>query len=244
MLSQAKERERYSRHLQLAEIGIEGQEKLLASKVLIVGLGGLGCAAATYLAGSGVGHLTLLDNDLVELSNLNRQPLHKTDSINQFKVDSAANSLQELNPSIQLTKVKLWANKDWFMQQLNEFDLVLDCTDNGFTRYDLNSAALQHKIPWVSAAALGFEGQLTVFDPRLATSPCYRCLYPEINNPFANSCEKKGVFSPLVGVLGSLQAAEAVKLLLGKKSDLVGQLLTYNALASRFHYWKLPKSCC
>lgn len=233
---------RYSRHIFLPEVDIEGQLKLLNSKVLVVGLGGLGAAAVPYLAASGVGQLTLLDDDEVELSNLARQIIHRQQSVGELKTASAKQAIAEWNKDVQVETVALRADAAWFDEHLQQFDLVLDCTDNAEVRYALNDAAVKHKIPWVSAAAVALNGQVTVFDPRQADSPCYRCLYPDIQTQQLN-CSESGVLSPLVGVIGTLQATEALKILLGIGKPLVGRLLTFDALAGSFREWKIKRSC-
>lgn len=233
---------RYSRHIFLPEVDIEGQLKLLNSKVLVVGVGGLGSAVVPYLAASGVGQLTLLDNDEVELSNLARQIVHHTPNLQQAKVASAQEFVNQLNPNVQVHTVTERATAQWFMEHVGQFDVVLDCTDNAEVRYALNDAAKAHKVPWVSAAAVALNGQLTVFDPRQEHSPCYRCLYPDIQTQQLN-CNESGVLSPLVGVIGTLQAVEALKLLLGIGQPLIGRLLTYDALSASFREWKIGRKC-
>lgn len=233
---------RYSRQIFLPEVDIEGQLKLLNARVLVVGVGGLGSAAVPYLAACGVGHLTLLDNDVVELSNLARQVVHKPASLDRLKVESAKDTLSELNPDTSIETVVQRATPDWFMNELKHFDLAIDCTDNAEVRYALNDAAKVHKVPWVSAAAVAFNGQVTVFDPRIEYSPCYRCLYPNIETQHL-SCSESGVLSPLVGVIGTLQAVEALKILLGIGKPLVGRLLTYDAFNAGFNEWKIKPSC-
>lgn len=221
---------RYGRHILLNEIGIEGQQRLLAARVLIIGLGGLGSPAALYLAASGVGRLTLCDHDTVELSNLQRQIIHSTSAIGQPKVSSARDALHDINPEVECIALAVRAEA----AQLNELvagaDVVLDCSDNFATRYAVNRACLAQRKPLVSGAAIRFDGQVEVFDFRRAGAPCYNCLFPEDSQAAELRCATTGVFAPLVGIIGTLQAAEALKLLAGIERGLSGRLLTLNAL--------------
>jgi len=221
---------RYGRHILLHEIGIEGQQRLLDARVLVIGLGGLGSPAALYLAAGGVGHLTLCDHDTVELSNLQRQIIHRTSSIGQTKVDSAQKALQDINPEVECIALAVRAD----MEQLDEFvasaDVVLDCSDNFATRYAVNRACLEQRKPLVSGAAIRFDGQVAVFDFRKPDAPCYNCLFPEDSQAAELRCATTGVFAPLVGIIGTLQAGEALKLLAGIEHGLSGELLTLNAL--------------
>ncbi|MBI1175546.1 MAG: molybdopterin-synthase adenylyltransferase MoeB [Sideroxydans sp.] len=221
---------RYSRHILLPEIGIEGQDRLLASHALIVGAGGLGSPAAMYLAASGVGTLTLCDGDSVDLTNLQRQIAHRTSAIGEPKVRSAQHTLADLNPEIRIVAVAERADEALLSELVAQTDVVLDCSDNFATRYALNRACLRHRKPLVSGAATRFDGQVTVFDARHADSPCYSCLYPEHGESEETRCAVMGVFAPLVGMIGSLQAAEALKLLLGAGESLRGKLLLMDAL--------------
>lgn len=216
---------RYSRNIFLPQMDIAGQEKLLKSTVLIVGLGGLGSPAALYLAASGVGRLILADRDKVELSNLQRQIIHNTESINQEKTTSAAQALKKLNPDIELVLT------DTALDYINQADCVIDGSDNFTTRFAINQACVKSKIPLVSGAAIQFSGQLCVFDFKNNPSPCYQCLYPDELSEDVR-CQDSGVIAPLVGVIGSLQALEAIKLLLGL--TVKNQLLQFNALDMQF----------
>ena len=231
---------RYSRHIFLPEVDLDGQQKIQAAKLLVIGLGGLGSAALPYLVGSGVGTITLVDDDYVELSNLPRQIIHNTTGIGVSKVTSAIETLQLLNPDVQLNAVKQRVDTEWLLNEVAQYDVILDCTDNAAVRYAINRAAIQHKVPWVSGAAIGMKGQITVFDPREDTSPCYRCLYNEVNQEQL-SCSESGVLSPLVGVVGSLQAVEVLKTILQAGQLLHGRLLTYDALHARFNEWKVNR---
>ena len=221
---------RYSRHILLPQIGIEGQEKLLNAQVLIVGLGGLGSPAAMYLAASGVGHLIVADYDCVDLSNLQRQLIHSTDSIDKRKTESAQSTLRRLNPDIKVTPIDSKMDLSILRRQVAEVDVVVDATDNFEVRYAINEACWQARVPLVYGAAVRMEGQLSVFDARNADSPCYQCLYTE-GSFVDESCVANGILSPVTGVIGSLQAIEAIKLLLQIKDVLVGRLLLFDAHA-------------
>ena len=222
--------QRYGRHILLDEIGIEGQQRLLEASVLIVGLGGLGSPAALYLAASGVGQLILCDHDTVELSNLQRQIAHRTGSIGLSKVSSAQLSLHAINPEVNCTAISARADQKLLSELTAEVDLVVDCSDNFATRYAINRACLAHSKPLVSGAAILFSGQASVFDFRQVESPCYNCLFPEDSASEELRCATTGVFAPLTGIVGSIQAAEALKLLLGITAGLSSRLLTINAL--------------
>jgi sulfur-carrier protein adenylyltransferase/sulfurtransferase len=228
----AEQRERYSRHLLLPEVGIEGQQKLLDAKVLLLGAGGLGSPVALYLAAAGVGTLGIVDNDEVDLSNLQRQVIHSTDRIGVSKVDSAEQTIAALNPDVKVEKHNLRLGPENIMEILPGYDIVVDGLDNFPTRYLLNDASVRLQIPVVSAAILGFEGQLSVFKPY--DGPCYRCLFP-VPPPaeLAPSCGANGVLGVLPGTMGLLQATEVIKLILGEGEPLIGRLLMYDALAAR-----------
>lgn len=221
---------RYSRHILLSEIGFDGQHRLLNSRVLIVGLGGLGSPAALYLAASGVGHLTLCDHDSVDLSNLQRQIIHRSSAIGQPKVDSAAATLRDINPDAICKTIPLRADESQLNELVANADVVLDCSDNFATRYSINRTCLTHRKPLVSGAAIQFSGQASVFDFRKENAPCYNCLFPEDSEAAELRCATTGIFAPLTGLIGSLQAAETLKLLIGIESGLSGKLLTVNAL--------------
>ncbi len=227
-----EQRERYSRHLLLDEVGLKGQQKLLDAKVLLLGAGGLGSPAALYLAAAGVGTLGILDNDVVDLSNLQRQVIHSSDRIGMPKVDSAEATIQALNPDVNVNKHALRLGPDNILDVLPGYDIVVDGLDNFPTRYLLNDASVRLQIPVVSAAILGFEGQLSVFKPY--DGPCYRCLFP-VPPPaeLAPSCGANGVLGVLPGTMGMLQATEVVKLILGEGEPLIGRLLMYDALAAK-----------
>jgi sulfur-carrier protein adenylyltransferase/sulfurtransferase len=228
----AEQRERYSRHLLLPEVGVEGQQKLLDAKVLLLGAGGLGSPAALYLAAAGVGTLGIVDNDEVDLSNLQRQVIHSSERIGVPKVDSAEETITALNPDVHVEKYQIRLGPENIMDILPGYDVVVDGLDNFPTRYLLNDASVRLQIPVVSAAILGFEGQLSVFKPY--DGPCYRCLFP-VPPPaeLAPSCGANGVLGVLPGTMGLLQATEVIKLILGEGDPLIGRLLMYDALAAR-----------
>jgi sulfur-carrier protein adenylyltransferase/sulfurtransferase len=227
----AEQRERYSRHLLLPEVGMDGQQKLLDAKVLLLGAGGLGSPAALYLAAAGVGTLGIVDNDEVDLSNLQRQVIHSSERIGVPKVDSAEQTITALNPDVKVQKYPVRLGADNIVEIISGYDIVVDGLDNFPTRYLLNDASVRLGIPVVSAAILGFEGQLSVFKPY--EGPCYRCLFP-VPPPaeLAPSCGANGVLGVLPGTMGLLQATEVVKLILGEGEPLIGRLLMYDALAA------------
>jgi sulfur-carrier protein adenylyltransferase/sulfurtransferase len=227
----AEQRERYSRHLLLPEVGMEGQEKLLDAKVLLLGAGGLGSPAALYLAAAGVGTLGIVDNDEVDLSNLQRQVIHSSERIGVSKVESAEQTINALNPDVKVEKYPVRLGADNIVEIISGYDIVVDGLDNFPTRYLLNDASVRLQIPVVSAAILGFEGQLSVFKPY--DGPCYRCLFP-VPPPaeLAPSCGANGVLGVLPGTMGLLQATEVIKLILGEGEPLIGRLLMYDALAA------------
>jgi len=235
-----QQRSRYARHLMLPEVGEVGQAKLLQSKVLLLGAGGLGAPAGLYLAAAGVGTLGLVDDDVVDESNLQRQVIHNTKRVGIPKVESAAQTIHELNPDVNVITHQLRLSSENVLDVINGYDLIVDGTDNFQTRYLLNDASLILKKPVVNASIFQFEGQVTVFKP--FEGPCYRCLYPEPPPPgMAPSCNEAGVLGVLPGVIGVLQATEAVKLILGIGKPLVGRLMQYDALNMKFREFKLPR---
>ncbi len=227
----AEQRERYSRHLLLPEVGADGQQKLLDAKVLLLGAGGLGSPAALYLAAAGVGTLGIVDNDVVDLSNLQRQVIHSSERIGVPKVDSAEQTIAALNPDVKVEKYPVRLGPENIVEIISGYDVIVDGLDNFPTRYLLNDASVRLQIPVVSAAILGFEGQLSVFKPY--EGPCYRCLFP-VPPPaeLAPSCGANGVLGVLPGTMGLLQATEVIKLILGEGDPLIGRLLIYDALAA------------
>lgn len=222
--------QRYGRHILLSEIGIEGQLRLLDSQALIIGLGGLGSPVALYLAASGVGQLTLCDHDHVDLSNLQRQIAHRTSTVGQPKVDSAIAAIHDINPEVSCVPLPLRADPAQLDTLIARADVIIDCSDNFDTRYAINRACLTHRKPLVSGAAILFSGQASVFDFRQAESACYNCLFPEDSASEELRCATTGIFAPLTGIIGSIQAAEALKLLAGINSGLNGKLLSIDAL--------------
>ncbi len=225
---------RYARHILLDEFGVEGQERLQAARVLIVGAGGLGSPAACYLAASGVGHLVLADDDEVELSNLQRQILHTTDRIGWPKAESGKRMLEALNPEIRIQALVRRLHDEALYEQVGLADVVLDCCDNFATRHAVNRACVKYRKPLVSGAAIRFAGQISVFDLRRDDAPCYHCLFPEADDVEELRCATTGVLAPLVGIVGSTQAAEAIKVLTGIGEPVVGRMLCLDALSMQW----------
>ena len=221
---------RYSRHILLPEIGVEGQEAILAARVLVVGAGGLGSPAAMYLAAAGVGTLVLCDGDTVDLTNLQRQILHSAEGVGRLKVESGRDTLLRLNPFARVETVAERLEGEALDAQVAAADVVLDCSDNFATRHAINRACVRHRKPLVSGAAIRFDGQVSVFDLRHAESPCYHCLFPEGQEVEEIRCAVMGVFAPLTGIIGATQAAEALKLLVGCGTTLDGRLLLLDGL--------------
>jgi len=231
---------RYSRQILLPQIDVEGQEKLLGARVLIAGLGGLGSPIAMYLAATGVGHLVLVDHDRVEVSNLQRQIVHTQATIGAAKVESAAATIRALNPDTRVEPVAARLEGDRLAALVARVDVVVDGTDNFATRYAINDACFAAGVPLVSGAAIRMEGQVAVFDPRRSDSPCYRCLYPSAEGIELN-CSENGVAAPVVGVIGSVQALETLKLIVGAGETLTGAVLYFDALAMEWHRLKLKR---
>ncbi|PKO25842.1 MAG: molybdopterin biosynthesis protein MoeB [Betaproteobacteria bacterium HGW-Betaproteobacteria-8] len=232
---------RYSRHILLPQIGYEGQDKLVNSHALIIGAGGLGSPVSLYLAAGGVGKLTICDFDAVDLTNLQRQVIHTTQSVGINKAVSAQQAIYEINPDVVVNTVRERADEETLERLAAEADVVIDCSDNFATRYALNRVCVKLRKPLVSGAAINFEGQVTVFDMRADDSPCYHCLFPEIGNEEGLRCAESGVFAPLVGMIGTTQAAEALKLLMGLGQSLQGRLLLLDALHMEWRSIKLAK---
>ncbi len=216
---------RYSRHILLDDIGIEGQQKLLAARALIVGAGGLGSPVALYLGSAGVGRISVADHDTVDATNLQRQIAHGVSSVGQPKANSIERAIAAINPDVVVTPIVDKVGDSALSILVAQTDVVLDCTDNFATRHAINRACVRHRKPLVSGAAIGFDGQVAVFDTRSATSPCYACMFPESSQPVEAQCATMGVFAPLVGIIGSVQAAEALKLLMGVGVSLAARLL-------------------
>lgn len=232
---------RYSRHILLPELGVEGQEKLLASHALIVGAGGLGSPAAIYLTAAGVGRITLCDADSVDLTNLQRQIVHRTAAVGRPKVESARDTLAALNPGVRIEALQLRLDGDALHKLVATCDVVLDCCDNFATRHAVNRACVEHAVALVSGAAIRFDGQIAVFDRRQADSPCYACLFAEDAQSEEMRCAVMGVFAPLTGIVGTVQAAEAIKLLTGVGTTLNGRLLILDALAMQWRSMRLAR---
>lgn len=228
----------YSRQIMLPEIDISGQQRLQNARVLIVGLGGLGSPVALYLAAAGVGSLVFIDDDDVELSNLQRQIAHNAERVGSNKAASAAQAISELNPSTHVTCISQRQDAVHLAARLADVDVVVDATDSFASRVVINQACWQARVPLVSAAAIRWEGQLTVFDPRDATSPCYQCLYSEANEGELN-CSENGVIAPLVGILGTSQALEAIKLITGVGRPLVGKINYFDAKDNEWRTMRL-----
>lgn len=233
---------RYSRHLLLNELGIEGQERIMRARALVIGVGGLGSPVALYLATAGVGHLTLVDHDRVDLTNLQRQIAHTQDRIGLPKVESARQALLAINPELDITTLAERADAQRLDTLVADADVVLDCSDNFATRQALNAACVRHRVPLVSGAAIRFDGQLAVYDPRRQDSPCYACVFPPDTDFEETRCATMGVFAPLVGIIGSMQAAEALKLLSGAGEPAVGRLLMLDGRAMAWSDIRLPRN--
>lgn len=240
---------RYSRHILLDEVGIEGQEAILNSHVLILGAGGLGSPAALYLAASGVGTITLVDHDTVDLTNLQRQIAHTSARVGQPKVTSAAEAVHALNPEVQVQCIQQRADAALLDELVSQATVVLDCSDNYRTRHTVNAACVKHRVPLVAGAIIRFDGQITVFDPRRESSPCYACLFSPDESFEEVQCSTMGVFAPLVGIIGCTQAAEALKLIAEVGEPLTGKLLVLDGKGmewSRMRTCRNPecKICC
>ena len=225
---------RYSRHILLDEIGIEGQAKILAAHALLIGAGGLGSPAAMYLASAGIGRITLADGDTVDLTNLQRQIIHDTDSVGQTKVDSAMGRLRAINPEVTLVAYRAALDADSLAAAVNAVDLVLDCSDNFPTRHAVNRACVAAGKPLFSGSAIRFSGQIAVFDRAGRGGPCYRCLFPEEAEDEELRCAVMGVFAPLTGLIGTALAAEAIKWLAGLGAALSGRLVLFDALTMQW----------
>ncbi len=232
---------RYSRQILLPQIDIDGQQKLLQTQVLIIGAGGLGCPAAMYLAAAGIGQITVYDDDKVDLSNLQRQIAHTTDDIGMEKVFSTRETLKKINPDTKVVAQAMRLAGERLENEVKTADLVLDCSDNFSTRFAINSACVRHQTPLVSGAAIRFEGQVAVFTPGKNNSPCYNCLYQNEGDDRQN-CATHGVIAPITGIIGSIQALEAIKLCLGIGENLVGRLLLLDGLSMEFNTMRLGKN--
>lgn len=233
---------RYSRQIMLPEMDVAGQQKLLDATVLIVGMGGLGCPAAMYLAAAGVGHLVIADDDSVELTNLQRQIAHSQQDIGTAKVSSAAETLKDMNPGVKITALNQRLLGDDLDQTVSNMDVVVDACDNFTSRFAINRSCIRNRKPLVSGAAIRMQGQVAVFDSTQAESPCYQCLYSEAEgDDEAASCSQNGVMAPLVGIIGSVQAMETIKVITGIGSTLAGRLLLLDASTMQWREMKLPR---
>ena len=232
---------RYSRQIMLPQVDVEGQQRLLDAKVLIVGAGGLGSPASMYLAAAGVGSITIYDNDTVDLSNLQRQIAHYTTDIGTAKVISSLATIQKLNPEVQVRAVQQRLEGELLVDEVKNADVVLDCSDNFRTRFAINTACVQEKIPLVSGAAIRFEGQVSVFSLNKDNSPCYNCLYQTEGEELQN-CALNGVIAPITGIVGSIQALEAMKLIMGIGETLTGRLLLIDGLSMDIHSLHLRRN--
>jgi molybdopterin/thiamine biosynthesis adenylyltransferase len=232
---------RYSRHILLDDIGIEGQERLLAAHALVIGAGGLGSPVALYLATAGIGHITLVDHDTVDLTNLQRQIAHSLERVGQPKVDSARTAMQAINPEVQITAVHAQADAALLDTLVAQADVVLDCCDNFATRHAVNAACVRHRKPLVSGAAIRMDGQISVFDARDTASPCYACVFPPSADFEETRCAVMGVLAPLVGIIGAMQAAEAIKLLSGAGTSLAGRLQMLDARSMAWNDIRIPR---
>jgi molybdopterin/thiamine biosynthesis adenylyltransferase len=232
---------RYSRHILLDDIGIEGQTRILNGHALIIGAGGLGSPAAMYLACSGVGQITIVDNDTVDLTNLQRQIIHNTQSVGKPKVESAADTLRSLNPQVQVHTLASRADAALLNELVATVDVVLDCCDNFDTRHAVNTACVRHKKPLVSGAAIQFDAQISVYDSRDPQCPCYACVFPPDTRFEEARCSTMGVLAPLVGIIGAMQATEALKLLAGFGAPLRGRLLMLDGRSMEWNEVRMPR---
>ncbi len=233
---------RYSRHILLNELGVEGQEALLASHALIIGAGGLGSPVALYLGSAGVGRITVVDHDVVDETNLQRQIAHNLARVGHPKAESIVEAIAAINPDVRVTPIVQRADEALLSELIAQADVVLDCTDNFATRHAINRACVEHRKPLVSGAAIRMDGQLSVFDARTPGNPCYACVFPESADLEETRCATMGVFAPLVGIVGTMQAAEALKLLTGLGSRLTGKLLMLDGRDLAFNEISLPQN--
>ncbi|HYH41556.1 MAG TPA: HesA/MoeB/ThiF family protein [Burkholderiales bacterium] len=232
---------RYSRHILLPEIGIEGQERLLAAHALVIGAGGLGSPIALYLASAGLGRITICDGDVVDLTNLQRQIVHRTESIGRPKVESARATMSSINSHVEVTAVHERLSEERLVELAGPADVVIDASDNFATRHAINRACVRQRKPLVSGAAVRFDGQVAVFDMRRPEAPCYACLFPDTDDNEDVRCAVMGVFAPITGIIGTFQAAEALKLLIGAGEALTGRLLLVDALSMELRTIKFAK---
>jgi molybdopterin/thiamine biosynthesis adenylyltransferase len=232
---------RYSRHILLEEFGIDGQARVSAASALVIGVGGLGSPVVLYLAAAGVGRITLVDDDELDLTNLQRQVAHSTARVGMAKVDSAAQAMRDINPEIAIETHRLRADGEFLNRLVKESDVVIDCSDNFATRHAVNRACVNHVKPLVAGAAIRFDGQLSVYDTRDPASPCYACIFPPDADFEETRCAVLGVFAPVVGTIGTLQASEALKLLAGIKPSLAGSLLMFDGRRTSFDSMRVAR---
>lgn len=233
---------RYSRHILLNEIGVEGQQHIQDAQALVIGAGGLGSPVALYLGSAGIGHITVVDHDTVDLTNLQRQVAHTQDRVGLPKVASIQTAIQQINPGVKVTALQTRADAALLDALVAQADVVLDCCDNFATRHAINAACVKHSKPLVSGAAIRFDGQVCVYDHRQLTSPCYACVFPAEATFEETRCATMGVFAPLVGIVGSMQAAEALKLITGAGQPLTGRLLMIDGRAMAFTEMQVPRN--
>jgi molybdopterin/thiamine biosynthesis adenylyltransferase len=233
---------RYSRHILLNELGIEGQERILNAHALVIGAGGLGSPVALYLGSAGVGRITLVDDDVVDMTNLQRQVAHTTERVGMAKTTSAAAAIAAINPHVRVDEVRVRADAALLDTLVAQADVVLDCCDNFKTRHAVNAACVKHAKPLVSGAAIRFDGQLAVYDPRETTSPCYACVFPPDEGVQETLCATMGVFAPLVGIIGTMQAAQALKLMSGAGTTRPGTLTMLDGRDMSFSEVRLPRN--
>ena len=233
---------RYSRHILLEEIGIEGQQRILDAHALVIGAGGLGSPVALYLGSAGVGHITVVDHDTVDVTNLQRQIAHTLERVGLPKVTSLVQAVAAINPEVRVTPVAAHADAALLDTLVAQADVVLDCCDNFTTRHKVNAACVKHRKPLVSGAAIRFDAQISVYDPRSPASPCYACVFPPDDSFEETRCATMGVFAPLVGIIGSMQAAEALKLLSGAGTSLAGRLLMLDGRHLEWNEVCLPRN--
>ena len=232
---------RYSRHILLDEIGIDGQQRILDGHALVIGAGGLGSPVALYLGSAGVGHITLVDDDVVDMTNLQRQIAHTTERVGSFKAASAASAIAAINPDVKITALQSRADAVLLDEVVPQCDVVIDCSDNFSTRQLVNAACVRHHKPLVSGAAIRFDGQLGVYDTRDESAPCYACVFPPDAALEEARCSTMGVFAPLVGIVGSMQAAEALKLLGGTGPPMAGRLLMLDGRSMEWNEIRVPR---
>ena len=233
---------RYSRHILLDELGVEGQERLMAAKALVIGAGGLGSPVALYLGTAGVGRITLVDHDTVDLTNLQRQLAHSVARIGMPKTESARQAILDINPQVSVIAIQALADTTLLDQLVPDADVVLDCCDNFATRHLINAACVKHAKPLVSGAAIRFDGQISVYDSGDSASPCYACVFPPDSELEETSCATMGVFAPLVGIIGAMQAAEALKMVCAVGRSLAGRMLMLDGRAMEWTSMKIPRN--